>query len=112
MTQKINLVRQQHSDGCGAACLAMLLGYSYEEARPILPGYTTYTAMLEALELYLPTTNLNYSNFALLMVGNEKQRHWILAYNGKIYDPAYSNPTKRMNKKYEEVFRVIGTGWR
>jgi hypothetical protein len=112
MSKPITLIRQQHSDGCGAACLAMLLDISYEDARNILPGYTSYEDMSRAVDLYLPLTNLNYSLFALLLVGDEKRQHWILAYNKKIYDPAYSRPTNQMNRKYADVIRTIGSGWR
>jgi hypothetical protein len=108
----ITLIRQQDNNGCGAACLAMLLDVSYEDARKILPGYTSYEDMCKAVDFYLPMTTLNFSLFALLLVGDDKRQHWILAYDKKIYDPAYSRPTKVMNRRYADVIRVIGTGWR
>jgi len=112
MTKPIMLIRQQDNNGCGAACLAMLLDISYEDARKILPGYTSYADMIQALETNIWRHLREPGDFALLLVGDDKRQHWILAYDKKIYDPAYSRPTKVMNRRYADVIRTIGSGWR
>jgi hypothetical protein len=101
----MNLIRQQHADGCGAACLAMLLDISYDNARKILPGYTSYESLYRAL---VDNWRILPPSFSLRLVGDDKRQHWILFYDNKFYDPAYNAPTAKMNKRYARVLRTIG----
>lgn len=52
----MKLVEQDHIDGCGVACFAMLTGRTYKEAREVLhPGggsYTANEALVEALQAH------------------------------------------------------------
>jgi hypothetical protein len=93
----INHVKQKHSDGCGAACLAMLLFIDYESARRVLPGHTNFSTMHKVVsKIVMPDT-------FLLLVGDEKRRHWVVLHNGVHYDPAFKQPTKKLNRRYARI---------
>jgi hypothetical protein len=97
----MELIRQKHPDGCGAACLAMVRGITYEEARVILPGYTSKTRMRDLCYKQLP------NNIFLDLVGNSEFQHWVVRFQSVYYDPAMKQPTRTLNKKYESLLYVI-----
>ena len=96
------LIRQEHSDGCGAACLAMLLGISYKEAREILPGHTTMASMRAEL-----AKHDNLPSCKLLLVGDDLQQHWVVVIYGLFFDPALSFVKRKLNKRYAHVLDSI-----
>ncbi len=92
-------IKQKHKDGCGAAVYAMAMGITYDEAREMLPGYTSLKAMKAALQGKQFTGKL-------YLVGDSTRKHWVY-YNMLVYDPAFSKPSTVLNRRYEAILHIL-----
>ena len=128
LIRKIRLVRQQHSSGCGVACLAAVQNKSYTEAMSQVMGVLRWSgkrenfflrvgeirALLEDAKLAFAEEKFSqWSDLPGLSIVGVKihqsdsgYHHWVVVMRGKdkefVMDPRYGEIYDRATKKHKK----------